>query len=533
MNRPKAQFHEPDDQAPGDLLTPQLPMHLDSPLPDRPSVRPRSLTGDAALLTLGSLFTQGAQIVSLSVLARLVAKDQIATYQQLTLLYGIISPLLLAGVPAGLLFFISRAKSDEERHVWISRAYLLLIAMGMASAGAVIALRGPVALLLNNPGLSPALVLYAPYLLFAFIAAATPPALVASGRARGAALLNACMGTFFLLSLVTAAVVHPTGQALALALSVAAAMLAITSVAVVWRTVGIGWSDPHRWSGLRELLGYGLPLALTGLAGMVGFQIDRVVVGANFPPRVFAIYALGAVEVPIGLLLGQAVSNVLVPELATHWRNGDRARMVALWRESMRKMSLILFPLFIFFMVMANDVVRALYGSGYGQSIGVFRIYVFLIPVRIATWGLIPQAIGRTSINLSASVVILVTNVVIAFSLVYPLGITGPAIAGPVSAVLTALYYLLRMRSIAGLGVRELLPLRSLGATMLLGAAPALPLLGLLALHLPSVLRLAIGLPAFTLLAVSTLRITRQINEDDWTRMRSMVGRLRLTQISM
>jgi O-antigen/teichoic acid export membrane protein len=515
-----------------DLRRMQPSAHPGLPLPGRPDVRPRSLSGDAGLLTLGSLFSQGAQIVSLSVVARLVAKSQIATYQQCTLLYGIIAPLLLAGVPAGLLYFMSRAKSDEERRVWISRAYLLLMAMGIVSFGGVIALRRPLASLLNNPGLAPALVLYAPYLLFAFIAAATPPALIASGRARGAALLNACMGTFLLLSLVTAAIVHPTGQALVLALSVAAALLAIVSVAMVWRTVGISWPDPHRWSGLRQLFGYGLPLALTGLTGMVGFQIDRIVVGANFSPRVFTIYALGAVEVPIGLLLAMAVGNVLVPELATRWRNGDRAGMIALWRESMRKTSLILFPLFIFLMVMANDVVRVLYGPGYGQSVAVFRIYLFLIPVRIATWGLIPQAVGRTSINLLASVVILVTNVVIAFSLVYPLGITGPAIAGPASAVLTVLYYLLRVRSVVETNARNLLPLRSLAVTMLLAVVSALPLLGLLALHLPSILRLASGLPAFVFLSVTTLRLTRQIDDEDWKRMRSTIARLRPAELS-
>jgi O-antigen/teichoic acid export membrane protein len=495
--------------------------------------RPRSLSGDAGLLTLGSLFSQGAQIVSLSVVARLVAKSQIATYQQCTLLYGIIAPLLLSGVPAGLLYFMSRTKSDEERRVWISRAYLLLMAMGAVSFGAVIALRQPLATLFSNPDLAPALVLYAPYLLFSFIAAATPPALIASGRARGAALLNACMGTFLLVSLVTAAVVRPTGQALALALSVAAALLAIASIATVQRTVGICWSDPDRSGGLRQLFGYGLPLALTGLTGMVGFQIDRVVVGANFSPRVFAIYALGAIEVPIGLLLSMAVGNVLIPELATRWREGDRVGMVRIWRESMRKTSLILFPLFIFLMVMANDVVRVLYGAGYGESVEVFRIYLLLIPVRIATWGLIPQAVGRTSINLVASGVILVSNVVIAFSLVSLLGITGPAIAGPASAFITVFYYLARVRLVVETDVRGLMPLRDLGITMFLAVISAIPLLGLLLLHLAAILNLVIGLPAFTFLVVAALRLTCQISDADWRRMGSLIGRVRPAAISV
>ena len=50
---------------------------------------------------------------------------------------------------------------------------------------------------LNNPPLAEAMIFYAPYLLCVFIAAATPPALVASGAAGYAAVLNAAVGAFF------------------------------------------------------------------------------------------------------------------------------------------------------------------------------------------------------------------------------------------------------------------------------------------------------------------------------------------------
>ena len=109
-------------------------------------------------------------------------------------------------------------------------------------------------------------------------------------------------------------------------------------------------------TGLRSLLGYGLPMTVVALAGTIAFQFDRIVVGTSFSPHDFAIYALGAVEVPLFLLVGQAVTNVLLPALAQHWQTGDRAGMIALWRRSMRKMGVILFPSFVFLMIMADDV---------------------------------------------------------------------------------------------------------------------------------------------------------------------------------
>jgi O-antigen/teichoic acid export membrane protein len=456
----------------------------------------------------------------------LVAKDQVAVYQQLSLLYGVVSPLLLAGVPLGLLYFISRAADDEERRMWISRGYLLLAAMGCTSAGIVVVLRHPIALLLNSPRLAPALVLYAPYFFFQFIAAATPPALVGVGRARSAALLNGCLGAFVFVALVTAAIVHPTGQGFALALSASSAALAAVSVAVVWRTVGIGWTNPRERGALRELLGFGLPLALSGLAGMFAFQIDRIVVSANFPPRDFAIYALGALEVPVGILLSGAVTNVLVPELSKYWRNGDRAGMAALWREAIRKTSLLLFPLFVFLMITAGDVIHVLYGAGYDKAVIIFRIYLFLIPLRIATWGLIPQSTGRSSVYLSASPIVILSNALIALTLVHPLGMIGPAIAGPVSTLIAALYFLLRTRLITGIGFRELLPLRTLASTLGVVTAAAAPLLPLQAVDAPPVVRLILGLAIFSATAVLMLRLTMRIRDEDWDRMLAAIAGL-------
>jgi O-antigen/teichoic acid export membrane protein len=478
----------------------------------------RSLSADAAVLALGSMVAQGALVINLSVLARIVPKTQIATYQQLNLLYGIVSPLFLGGVPAALLYFIPRAADPEERARWVMRAYLILSGMGAVAVIGAIAFRGVLATAFSNPGLEHALVLYAPFLFCAFVSAVGPPALVACRRPRAAAVLNAALGIAIFTASVVAAVISPTGSSLALGLTIAGATLAVCSVTLVWRTVKLRLGDPWRTNGMREILVYGLPLALTGVAGTLGFQLDRIVVGSQFSPATFAIYALGAVEIPIGLLIGQAVTNVLVPILTLRWRDGDRAGMVAVWRAAMAKTSTVLFPLFTFLMAMSADVIRTLYGAGYSGSLTVFRIYLFLIPMRVATWGLIPQAIGRTRINLAASLVILIANAVVAILLVGPLGIVGAALAGPTSTLVAAAFYLVRLRPLTGFRIRDLVPIRSMSVTFVIAVVCALPLLLIQRVGDPSVLRLAGGAVAFTILIVPALRVAGQISDADWAR---------------
>ena len=434
---------------------------------------------------------------------------------------------LLAGVPAALLYFVPRAALPEERNAWIMRAYVVLAAMGVASALAVVGVRHPLAALFNNPNLATALLWYAPYMFFAFVAAVAPPALVASRHTRSAALLNALVGASTMTFVVGAAIVNPTGTGLAIALSCSGALLAVASVFMVRRATGMRIGRPRSDDGdTKQLLSYGLPLAATGLAGTLGYQFDRIVVAANFSSEEFAVYALGAVEIPLGLLIAAAVSNVLVPRLTILWRDGDRAGMVSVWREAMRKTSLVLLPMFAFLMVMSADLVRLLYGPGYSESVAVFRVYLFLLPLRIATWGLIPQAIGRTRVNLQASVLMLVANACIALALVGPLGLIGAALAAPISAVLVVTYYLVRLRSIAGFEVRNLVPVRALTSTLAVSILAAAPLLVIREIPMASSIRLVAATVLFAAIAPSALRATHRISDDDWDRLRATFSRL-------
>jgi O-antigen/teichoic acid export membrane protein len=446
-----------------------------------------------------------------------VAKPELATYQQLNLLYSLAAPLLLVGTPTALLYFVARAGDTDERRAWVLRAYVLLGTSGLLAASSAVVFRHSLAQALNNPPLAGAVVFYAPYLLCVFIAAATPPALVASGAAGYAAVLNAALGAFLLIALVSAALIEPTGKSLALGLSASGVALAAASVFAVWRTLGLATKDHELGNGLRSLLGYGLPMTVVALAGTIAFQFDRIVVGTSFSPHDFAIYALGAVEVPLFLLVGQAVTNVLLPALAQLWQTGDSAGMIALWHRSMRKMGVILLPSFVFLMIMAEDVVRVLFGPGYNESVVIFRIYLFLIPLRVANWGIIPTAIGWTRFY-APGVILLVANAAIALAAVGPLGLPGPALAAPVATALAAFYYVWRLRPVLGRRFSDLVPFTPLATILLLAVLTSAPLLYIKQVPGGSVLRLVVAACTYSAVVVPVLRLTRQISDEDWAR---------------
>jgi O-antigen/teichoic acid export membrane protein len=442
---------------------------------DPATPRRPSLTRQAGALGVGALAFQISALVLLMALARLVPKAELGGYQQLALIYGIVSPLLVAGIPAALLYFVPRAEDQQQAREWVGAAYVLLGVIGLACSIVVLVARGPIADALGNPDLTRALVPYAPYMFFAFITAVMPTALVATGRAGLAAALISLTGVLIAAAVLVALVFGRDTAHMAAGLTAGQLMGAVLSVYAVHRVVGISLVGVHLRPHIRAVLRYGLPLALTGLAGKLAFQFDRVVVTHRFSPAEFAIYAVGAVELPLTVVIQQSVNSVLVPALSRHYVAGDLVGMAALWRRAIRRTSLIILPLFVFFLLTATETIHLLFGASFGRSADVFRIYLLLMPLRVATYGLITQAIGRTDVNLSASFVLLAANVGLVLALVGPMGLNGAALGTVLATLVGAVYYLVRLRGVLSLPIRALFPWSTVAANLALSAAAAIP----------------------------------------------------------
>ena len=276
----------------------QSPAPTDQASAETPSRRP-SLTRQTGALFAASLFSQASSVLLLMALTRLVPKAQLGAYQQLTLLYGIVSPLLVAGIPTALLYFIPRSRDSKDTSLWIGEAYVLLGLLGLVCSIAVALARTPIAHALGNQALSPVLLIYAPVPFLSFITAVMSPALVAVRRTALAAKLGVFSSCVVLITMLAAVTLGRDAKHMAAALVISQAGVAIVSTFVIHRTLGISMVRARLVRGAAGLLRFGLPLALTGLAGMFAFQFDRLVVSRDFSPALYAVYAVGAVELPL------------------------------------------------------------------------------------------------------------------------------------------------------------------------------------------------------------------------------------------
>ena len=106
---------------------------------------------------------------------------------------------------------------------------------------------------------------------------------------------------------------------------------------------------------ILEQLKFTVPIGLSSVVGAFSRQIDKLIISGYFTSREYAIYANGAMELPLARILNAAVMSVLMPELVVLYNQGEYQKMLALWHRSIRKVSLIILLVMVFLFIFARS----------------------------------------------------------------------------------------------------------------------------------------------------------------------------------
>ena len=237
-----------------------------------------------------------------------------------------------------------------------------------------------------------------------------PAALIAARRATVAAVLNALSGVLTLSCVVTAVLIRPDARHMAAGLVVAQFVATLISSFAVSRAVGISIRRERVVSGALALLRYGFPLALTGLAGMFAFQFDRLVVSRNFSACALrrirggggGAAAFG--HCPAGCQRGSRPRHDPARRGRRHARSDRPVDTCHPAHQSGAVSDVRLF------MLTAPETVRISTAATIMRAPSIFASICVLVPLRVATYGIITQAIGRTRVNLYGLVRFLATT---------------------------------------------------------------------------------------------------------------------------
>lgn len=431
-----------------------------------------SLSDKAGFLIVANLIKYAIGFLVPVAMVRLLNQHDYGTYQQVLLVGNAVVGIMVLGIPTSIYYFHHHTERAQQPAL-VLQTGVLLAAAGLI-AGVAVALLSPwLATRMSNPLLQPLLTIYAVYIGLFIAGEYFMHWLVSQNRYRAAMgweTVDTCMRATVLLlplwlgfelsSVVIAAVVY-------------AAVRFSTRTGFVWRTVRNAISGWTQHSFARAQLRYSIPLGLTSCVGLINGLADRVLVAAYFSPAQFAIYAVGALEIPLDVIFQTSVANVLRATFPRLIREGKLTELVRVWRETVRKLALVVLPSFAFLLAFSHEFVVLLFTADYAESAGVFRIYLFLMPLQILVLSVIPQAFGRTRINFYLALASMVINLVLCIALIDIIGFYGAALSTVSVAYFMSAVYLRVAARLIGVTEIELLPLTALARIALSAAAAA------------------------------------------------------------
>jgi len=257
-----------------------------------------------------------------------------------------------------------------------------------------------------------------------------------------------------------------------------------------------------RISQLREQLRYAIPLGINSVIALLAYQIDKIMVSSYFTTEQYAVYVNGAVEIPlIGILTG-AIAAVLMPEMVRRFRAGQPESILPLWRASILRVSLIILPTMVLFVLYAPQFLTLLFSEKYAESALFFRIYLMALPIRTANYSTVLLALGLSGAVWRYSLAMLVLNTVLNFVLIHAIGMPGPAVATVISLYALAFLQTRRISRELRTPLASTFPWGGLAVRLLVALLAGAAVLGLMLLVLsdmPWFVSLVVGSIAYAL----------------------------------
>ncbi len=439
-------------------------------------MKDQSLTKQAGMLSATESFRFIMKSLIGIVLARMLTPEDYGSYRQLFLIYTTFSTVLLLGIPQSMLYFIPKTSDEQERKRLVSRTVDMISILALMMFGGILIFRGLIARSFSNPQLSCLLMIFAGYPIFMFLSQVYSSIMM--GLKRTDRVIRFTLFTIVtdIILILGAALIFKKLEFIVLGLMLSA-FLQWIYVRLKLRTYSVAYSWDKDY--YKQQFRYSLPLGLSSIIGVLAVQLDKFVISGYFSPAQYAIFSIGAMELPFVGILTNSVNSVILPAISSH---SDTTKVSELYRAAMRKNALLIIPIAALCFVLASDIITLLYSDRYGSASIYFRIYLIALLVRVGSYGILFQALNRTKYILYNAIFTLALNLGLNLILVNtPLKMKGPAIATVIVTYASMALYLFWIKSKLKFQLSKMIPwmqiARTLASALLAGVISYLSIL--------------------------------------------------------
>ncbi len=208
-------------------------------------------------------------------------------------------------------------------------------------------------------------------------------------------------------------------------------------------------------SFVREHLKLGGPLIFaTFLSGSAQF-VDGFIVTHYFDEGTFAVFRYGARELPLAMLLANALSTAMLSEFANDKLLRQNLQNL---KKNVTRLTHLLFPLTGLLLCITHALFPVIFNPKFAESATIFNIYLLIIISRLLLPQTLLNGLQLTKPIMNAAFLELTLNVSLSLILVRFFGINGIAFATFVAYLFEKIYLTIVVNKRLNVNLSEYLP---------------------------------------------------------------------------
>jgi O-antigen/teichoic acid export membrane protein len=434
---------------------------------EQPTEPRQSLSARAALMMCAKTLAFTFNFALPLLLVRGLSQTQFGVYKQVFLFVNTSFALLPLGIGMSAFYFLPR--DPGRRHQIVFNIVIFYTFVSGVLCLVLFVRPTLLATLLNSPEMTKYAPLVGVVIVTWVLSSSLEMIAIANHEIRIATIYIIASQFTKSVFLLAAATAFTTVESLLYAAMAQGILQSIVFAGYLRSRFGVFWRG-FEWRVMRNQLAYALPFGLASVIFRTLGELDNYFVSYRFGPALYAVYAVGCFELPLLGLLSESISSVTIPRISQLQSIGDLRGMIDLVVSVVRKLSMVLLPLYAFLLVMGRDFITILFTSKYLSAWPIFAFNLTLIPLAIITCAYDPVMRAHAEhryflVKLRCALLVLF---LICLWLVVPrFGLLGAVITMICVNLIDRFVIAGKVKRILGLGRRDLPLLKDLGKVAL------------------------------------------------------------------
>jgi O-antigen/teichoic acid export membrane protein len=353
-------------------------------------------TIQAFWVALGSISSIGLSIVSAAILSRYFNKADYGTYKQIIYVYSTLLVIFSAGLPSVFSYFLPRFTLQQGKDI-VLKVSKFLFFTGFLFSLFLYVFSGYIAQILKNPALSIGLKAFSPIPMLLLPTLGIGGVFATYQKTLYIPIYESVTRIITLIFILFPIIILHKSYIYAIYGWNLAALLSLI-IAIYFKNIPFLHLKAEKVSlSFKEIFAYSLPLLMASLWGTAIKAADQFYISRYFGSEIFADYSNGFIEIPFVAMVTTSVSTVLLPIFSKmFYENSNTEDFIQIWRNALNKSALVIYPMVIFFIFNARDIITIMYSTRYSSSTIYFQIAMLVNFFNIVIFAPLLLSMGET-----------------------------------------------------------------------------------------------------------------------------------------